>query len=91
MSDIKVKRNHQLGSEEALRRAQELVGEFASSLNASIDWTGNDARFKGKGFSGSAQVRDDSVAVDVDLGLLLKPLRRTIESKLEKALDERFV
>lgn len=90
MSDIKVSRSHSLGNEEALRRAQDLVNEFASSLKASVDWKGSDATFKGKGFSGSAQVRDDSVAVDVDLGLLLRPLRGSITSKLEKALDERF-
>lgn len=90
MSTIRVKRPHALGEEEALRRARDLVEQFGGKLNASIDWSGPDASFKGRGFTGSARVDGDSVSVDVELGLLLRPLRGQIESKLEEALRDRF-
>lgn len=90
MSSIRVKRPHALGEEEALRRARELVDRFGGKLNATVDWNGREASFKGRGFSGSAHVAGDSVSVDVELGLLLRPLRGQIESRLEEALRERF-
>lgn len=90
MSTIRVERTHSLSVEEALQRARDLVNEFASKLKADVTWNGPQASFKGTGFSGSAKVTGSQVAVDVDLNLVLRAMRSKIETRLEKALSEKF-
>lgn len=90
MATISVERQHGLTEEEALERAHELVEKFAGQLNAQVTWKGSEASFQGKGFNGGAKVTDQKISVDVDLALLLRPLRSTIAQKLETALDQNF-
>ena len=90
MSTIRVERRHSFSEPEALEKAKELVGQFAGRLNADVRWDGTRASFKGKGFSGSASVTADNVAVDVDLSLLLRPMKGSIEARLEQELNAKF-
>lgn len=90
MATISVEREHGLSEEEALERAHQLVEKFAGNLNAEVTWDGGKASFKGKGFNGGAKVTADRISVDVDLALLLRPLKATIAQKLETALDQNF-
>lgn len=90
MATISVERQHGLGQEEALKRAQNLCRDLAAKLKAEITWTDTGATFKGSGFTGRAQVTGDKVVVDVDLGLLLRAMKGTIISRIEKRLDENF-
>lgn len=90
MPVIKVERSHALGEEEATRRAKELIREFADRLKADVKWNGQDASFKGTGFTGSARVAADSIAVNVDLGMLLSPMKGKVETRLKAAIDEKF-
>lgn len=91
MSTIHLEQTHALGRDEALRRAQALGERLGGKLSAEIVWNGSTASFKGKGFSGSARVDEDRVAIDVDLALLLRPLKGRIESEIESALARKFV
>lgn len=90
MATIKVERNHGLTQDEALERAKQVVADFAKRLKADVNWKGSDASFKGAGFSGGASVTDDRIAIDVDLGLMLRPLKSKIESRLEDELRSKF-
>ena len=90
MATISVEREHGLSKQEALERAHELVEKFAGQLNAQVSWDGSEASFKGKGFNGGARVTAETISVDVDLALLLRPLKSTIAQKLETALDQNF-
>lgn len=90
MATISVERNHGLAQQEALERAKKLVADFAGRLKADVTWNGNDATFKGTGFKGGAKVTDDRVAIDVDLGMLLRPMKSKIESRLKEELQTQF-
>lgn len=90
MATISVEHPHALGLDEATRRAQEVIREFGERLKAEIHWNGPHATFKGTGFSGTASVQATRVAVEVDLSLLLRPMKSKIESRLKKAIHERF-
>lgn len=90
MATISVERNHGLTQEDALERVKEVVADFAGRLKAEVNWKGADASFKGKGFSGGAKVTDELVAIDVDLGLMLRPLKSKIASRLEDELRSKF-
>ncbi len=90
MATIAVERPHKLGQEEALKRAQELLQSFGARLGADVEWNGPHATFKGSGFFGSALVAADKVQVSIDLSLLLRAMKGKIESRLTRAMEERF-
>lgn len=90
MPKIRVERQHTLGQDEALKRAHDIVRDLGERLKATIEWIGPDATFKGTGFTGSASVAADSIAVAVDLSLLLSPIKGKVETRLQKALEEKF-
>ncbi len=90
MATITVEKTHALGQDEAIKRAQEVTKDLAIKLNAEITWTPTGATFKGTGFTGTAKVTNDRVAVDVDLSLMLRPLKSTIMAKIEQKLSEKF-
>lgn len=90
MATIQVKHQHALTQDEAIQRAKDVIREFGERLKAEIKWSGSNATFKGSGFSGSAIVREGHVSVDVDLSLVLRPMKSKIEDKLVTKLRERF-
>ena len=87
MASISIRRHHQLG----LDRARSLVGELAQSLerdlNARWRWQGDELRFERTGASGRVRVADDHVNVEVQLSLLLRPLRDSITAQINERLD----
>jgi hypothetical protein len=86
MPTFRVEHRHALPAEEAIRRVKEVLEQRVGG-RAEVVWDGHDAAFSGKGFSGKAAVKDGLVSVDVDLSLLLRPMRGTIETKLVEALE----
>ena len=90
MSTIHVEHRHTLGPDEARRRAEEVISEIGDRINADINWEGSTASFKGTGFSGKAHLSDSSIALDVDLSLILRPLKGKIEERIGRWLDKRF-
>jgi putative polyhydroxyalkanoate system protein len=90
MATINVSHNHTLGQDEAKRRIETLLSELGHKVKADINWSGPNASFKGTGFSGTAQVLDDKIHFELDLNMLLRPMKGKIEARVEKILSERF-
>jgi putative polyhydroxyalkanoate system protein len=91
MSTIHLEHRHTLPSEEAVRRAHEVIGQLAERIKAEIRWEGdNTAVFKGSGFSGKAKLEPNQISLDVDLGMLLRPLKGKIEERIGQTLEKRF-
>src|SRR5262245_7428096 len=88
MASIVVRRHHELGMAKAKKLAQSIARKLKSDFGGSYEWHGDVLRFKRTGASGSLAVSDDSVHVQVDLGLLLRPLRSRIEREITAFLDE---
>lgn len=90
MATISVEKKHTLGSDEAIKKAKNVMRDFAAKLNAQLVETDDGATFKGPGFNGELKVTNDAVKIDVDLGLMLRPMKSTITSRIEKRLEENF-
>lgn len=88
MASIVVRRHHDLGIAKAKKLAQSIARKLKNDFGGSYEWRGDVLRFKRTGASGALVVSDDSVRVDVDLGLLLRPLRSRIEREINAFLDE---
>ena len=88
MSRITVERSHSLG----LAVAREKAGGPAQRLGSEHDgedrWSGDTLEFKRSGADGTNAVGDDSVRVELKLGLLLSALGGTIKREIEQTLDK---
>lgn len=90
MSTIHVEHRHTLPADEALRRAHEFIGQIADRIKADINWDGDTAAFKGTGFSGKAKIAPGLISLDVDLSMLLRPLKGKVEARIAETLEKRF-
>lgn len=87
MSEIRIERCHQLGRAEAQRRVTEIEPKLRERFGVRLEWDGDQAQLKGSGVSGSVAVSDAQLAIDIKLGLLLRPMAGKIRESLERQID----
>ena len=88
MTQISVERKHSLGLEAARRKAEPLVERLAREYDLRTDWQGDTVQVKRSGAHGSIVIGDDSIRVDLKLGIMLSIMGGSIKSEIEKALDK---
>jgi putative polyhydroxyalkanoate system protein len=92
MPDIHIHRTHALG----LPKARQIALEWAEHVEAKFDMectilegeTSDTVEFTRSGVKGELIVAADHFALDAKLGFLLGAFSRTIESEIEKNLDD---
>jgi putative polyhydroxyalkanoate system protein len=90
MSTIHVEHKHPYTRDEAMDRARKFVQDASDKMGFKVDWNGPTAKFKGTGFSGEATVKDNLLVFDLDLSLMLRPLKSKIEERIHRTLEKRF-
>jgi putative polyhydroxyalkanoate system protein len=90
MADIDLIRPHSLPIAEARARVQKTADELAIEHDLSSEWSGNILRFDRTGLHGEMHVTPSEVRLQVNLGFLLKPLKGTFLSEIERKLDRLF-
>ncbi len=93
MATIDVRRSHTLPKDEAKRRAEELAKSMQQKLDLEWRWEGDHIVFEAprgaaKGTKGTVQVSATEVRVQIDLPLLMRVLKGTVESKVNEKLDQ---
>lgn len=88
MARITVERSHTLGRAGARAKAEALAERLAREYDVRYQWKGDVLEFKRSGADGSIAVADNSVKVELKLGLLLSAMSGTIKREIEKGLDE---
>jgi putative polyhydroxyalkanoate system protein len=93
MATIDIRRPHTLAKDEAKKRAEELARGMEAKLNLQWHWEGDHIRFEApsgpaKGTTGTVEVTDSSVRVQIDLPFLLRMLKGKVESKVKEKLDQ---
>ena len=88
MARIVVRRQHDLGLAKAKRLAQSTAKRLKDDYGGSFGWKGNVLQFERRGASGSIAVTKDDFEVQVELGLLLRPLRSRIEREIVAFCDQ---
>ncbi|MDX1516904.1 MAG: polyhydroxyalkanoic acid system family protein [Woeseiaceae bacterium] len=87
---MKIRRAHTLGTDEVKARVDRIAARLGQQFTLSSRWSGDDLEFRGSGVSGTIRVEDDSVEVDVRLGLALMmmegPIRRAVEDAMDSEL-----
>lgn len=88
MSQISVERKHSLGREVAKQKAQVLVDKLVSKYDVKAQWQGDNVEVKRSGANGLISIDDDTILVELKLGMMLSMMSGTIESEIERVLDK---
>lgn len=93
MATIDIKRTHNLGVESAKLKAEELANGMKDKLGIAWKWVGDNIRFDApsgvaKGASGVVTVEATQIRVEIDLPLMLRPMKGMVESKVKEKLDK---
>ncbi len=88
MSAIKIRREHDLGVDEAKRRVDLVAEDIGGKFNLRSRWEGDYLRVKGTGVNGHVVVAEQSVEVHVETGFAMMMFRETIRSAIENSIDD---
>lgn len=91
MATIERKKSHTLGKEKARAFAEELANKLKERFELDWAWSGDTLKFEAKsgvakGVKGFVAVLDTLITVEVDLPLMLRPLKGTVEGKIDERL-----
>lgn len=90
MPHIDITRPHRLGRERAHRAAEAVADDLHRRFGVRSRWDGDTLRVDGKGVTGALTATDDVLRVSADLGLSLRPLRRTLQREIEREIERRL-
>jgi putative polyhydroxyalkanoate system protein len=93
MATIDVRRTHALPKDEARKRAEDLARSMQQRFDLDWRWEGDRIVFEAprgaaKGTRGSVDVGEREVRVQIDLPMLLRMLKGTVESKVTEKLNQ---
>lgn len=87
MATIDIQRNHNVGKDKAREIAQMVADRLKEKAGIDYRWNGDVLEFERTGAKGTLKVTDTQVVVAIDLGLMLRPMKGTIESKITEYFD----
>lgn len=91
MSEIKVTRTHHLSARKARLAAEHVAADLQSQYGLDYHWDEDGVlSFRRAGLVGQLTLARRQVTVQVQLGLLLSPLRSIFEREIEDFFDQRF-
>ena len=90
MTDIHIKRTHRLDRETVHNKVQQLADKLAEDLSVEYKWEKDRLVFKRSGASGVIRIGEQEVEIEVKLGLMLKPLKGSIEKSITEYLDQKL-
>jgi putative polyhydroxyalkanoate system protein len=90
MPDIDIKRAHNLGLKAARAAADTMAEHLGQRFGLAGKWAGNVLNFERPGVTGSLAVDDKDVRLVVNLGMLLKMMRGSIEGAVHEEMDKLF-
>ena len=88
MPDIRIARPHALPVSRAKAVAQAAADELAREYSLVSEWRGDTLHFHRSGVLGRIEVSPSQIALEVELGLLFKGLRKAIEQSVQRRLDQ---
>ena len=88
---IRIHRDHELGKDEARRRVDDISEELCDTYGLRSSWGGDTLKLEGGGVNCRIVVTDDSLEVNLRLGLALSMMKSVIRTSIENAMDEHLL
>ena len=85
---MRIRRSHNLGLEEARKRADRIAEDLREQFSFRSRWVGDALHVEGSGASGELHVDDHVIELVVKLGFALKLMEGPIRSAIERMMDE---
>jgi putative polyhydroxyalkanoate system protein len=90
MAKIDIRRPHSKTVAEARAVVERVADRMREKFGTEGAWDGDTLTFQRSGVKGAIAVSPSDVHVTAELGMLLSPLKGTIEEEIRKKLDEQF-
>ena len=90
MSDIRVEKQLSIGREAAWAAALQVAERIQEKADAKYRIVGDSIEFERTGAKGKITVTDTHVVAEVTLGMLLRPMRGLVESKIDEYFARYF-
>jgi putative polyhydroxyalkanoate system protein len=90
MAKVEMKRSHKLANDEAKKRVDALAATLQQKYGLTGTWSGNRYDFKRTGVTGCVLLSEGQVAVEVNLSMLLSPIKSKVEQAIREKLDKEF-
>ena len=90
MADIDIRRTHGLGLRGARAAAERMADQLARKFDLKGDWRGDVLHFERPGVTGSLAVGEKDLHLTVALGFMLRAMKGSIESAVERELETLF-
>ncbi len=90
MPSIDIRKPHQLSMEQAHAVVDQVSGRMQEKLGVQGEWKGDTMHFSRPGVTGTIAVESDVIVVNVQLGLMLSPLKGMVQQEIQRKLDEHF-
>ena len=84
MAHIDIEKDHQLGRDEARKRLREMENKLKERYGVSLAWRGDEADVKATGVTGTINIEENKVAINLTLGLMVRPLAGRIREAMER-------
>jgi putative polyhydroxyalkanoate system protein len=88
MPTISVAKKHAMSHKKARDVAERIAKDLKQRFALDYAWDGDHVDFERPGVSGRMHVGKDSISLNVQLGLLLTPLKGAIEREIHAQLDK---
>lgn len=85
---MRIRRSHNLGLEEARKRADLIAADLKQQFSLRSNWHGDALHVRGNGVKGQLKVDEQNIELDVRLGFALKLMEGPIRSAIEEMIDE---
>lgn len=90
MPKIAIHRPHQLSLSEARAVVDQVALRMREKFGMQGQWQGDALSFSRPGVSGTIAVASEAIQVNVELGMMLAPLKGLVEQEIRRKLDEHF-
>jgi putative polyhydroxyalkanoate system protein len=90
MSNIHIKHPYTLLPDEARKRVEEIAKDLKKEYKIDYSWQGDHLHFRRSGASGSLELGDGIIELNIKLGMILRPLKGKIEDSIRKNLVKEF-
>ncbi|WP_323970693.1 polyhydroxyalkanoic acid system family protein [Aeromonas hydrophila] len=93
LSTIQVSRQHPLGLAGARLAAEAIAQDMSEEYELDCEWEDEEETrllFRGAGVNGSLCLTDDTLSLEVRLGLMLLPVRSVLEQEILEYVDQRL-
>ena len=88
MATIRIDRPHHRSQADAKALVEHIARDFEKRFDLAWRWDGDDVHFRRPGVSGRMHVGPANVVLEVQLGMLLAPLKPALERQMNAHLDK---